>query len=68
MSIADHYAAVAAPPAPFVLPRLVTVRRDGYVGWLPEDMAMEEVSADTLLDAQQMHEYVLGRAAWVVGE
>jgi hypothetical protein len=67
MTLSSHYAAVAAPPDSFILPRLVVVMRDGFVGWLPEDMAIEAVGADTLLEAQQRWEYEMDRAAWVVG-
>jgi hypothetical protein len=67
MSLADHYAAVAAPPLRLMSPSLVTIGRDGRVGWLPMDMAAGEVDAETPLEAQQKTEYGLGRAAWVVG-
>lgn len=64
MSLADHYAAMCAPP--FVQPRLVVVMRSGFVGWLPTDMAAEQVGGQTDLEIQQMWEYELAVAAWLV--
>jgi hypothetical protein len=72
VSLAEHYARLVAPP--FVLPRLVVIMQDGYVGWLLTDMACERLwektgkKAVNDLELQQMWEYELQVPSWLVGD